>query len=160
MPIPSDDTIRLKVAEVIEAAAPLAVVYPWWVLDDEGQWLAVLKTGAKDFDSAGNARVHGYVMIRQDTDGRLVGNHGARRTYIYQIAAFHYFFMGTKTNNSEKLFSAEIDAVAAAFDAPTPLSPLDVRLQKPIHFVCDVKPKRFSETLHTGIADLIVEGCG
>lgn len=159
MALDSDDTIRLAIAAGIEGIATLAVVFPWWVLpEDPIAWPGALRADSIDLDSQGNKRVHAYVMKRDDSEGERVDARRVKRIYRYNIMAFHYFDMGTKTANSEKLFTAEIDAISAYFDNRVPLPAALARVEVLI-WRTRVNNKTFGEQLHLGFGTLELAPC-
>lgn len=159
MPTPSDATIRDAIGDVIAAAAPLAVVYRWWVLGaDEGQWPGYLRS-TSDTDSSGRKRVHGYVITRRQSTAEEVGNRNvARRTHTYWILGFHYYSTGTQASNSEDTFSAEIDAISDELDDKAGLvSALSRR--EPVSWDFDLKSVG-GELLHIARGIITVQPCG
>src|SRR5262245_26812712 len=156
----SDDTIRLKIKAVLQSAAPLAVVFPWWVLKDGfDQWPGILRADSTDLDPAtGKKRIHAYVIKREDSQGEWVAAKREKRRYFYQIFAFHYFSLGSETDNSEKLFIAEIDSITALFAVPENLDHSLKRVE-PIRWQTRVNTGQFGETLHIGIGSLELQPC-
>jgi hypothetical protein len=143
----------------IQSVAPLAVVYPWWVLpEDPIAWPGVLRADSNDLDAAGKKRIHAYVIKRDDTDGERVDSSRVRRRYFYTILGFHYFFIGSQTNNSEKLFTAEIDAITAYFDNRTTL-PAALGGVEVFRCRTRVNNKTFGEQLHLGFGSLELRPC-
>ncbi|HKX32097.1 MAG TPA: hypothetical protein VJ302_30705 [Blastocatellia bacterium] len=157
----SDDSIREKIAQVIQAQASKAVVFRWWVLgDDYSQWPGVLRAGSTDLDPAtSKKRIHAYVIKRETSEGTRRDPYRVKRIYRYQILAFHYFFMGTEENNSEKLFTAELDAITAVLDDRAGLVDPSLQRADPINWQTKINTGQFGETLHIGIGSLSLEPC-
>ena len=106
----SDKDIREAIAAQIQIAAPLAIVWPRWVLGhDPGDWPAVMRSPAD------GGKVHGWCLTRRyvPVTGEM-SNHVSTKPKYY-LSAVHYFLIGTNGDNSEDRFQAEIDAVIQQF---------------------------------------------
>lgn len=159
MPTPSDSTIRDALGDAIATAAPLAVVYRWWVLgQDDSQWPGLLRSSL-DTDADGRKRVHGYVITRRGSTGEYVGNKtAARRTHTYWILGFHYYSTGTQSSNSEDTFSAEIDAIMDSLDDKASAVSALSRME-PVAWDFDLKSFG-GELIHIARGVLTVTPCG
>ena len=104
----TDQQIRSEIETVIKTAAPLAIVYPWWVLGvRQDMWPALLRS------SSDGDRVHGYVITRAKDDGREKSMRCVVRNWTYDIYAAHYYATGNKTTNTDLTFNAEIDLITS-----------------------------------------------
>ena len=153
MPIPSDATIRSKIADVIETATTnKAVVFSYWVLGYEQlRWPGFLRS-AND-----QGRVHGYVIRRRESLGEVRGPNRVKRTYTYEILGLHYYYSGPEADNSEKLLSAEIDLLSDAFDKPGLLAAELARVE-PVTWRMQL-PSFGGELIHLVIGTLILQPC-
>ncbi len=149
--MPSDHDIRVGIAAKVKLAAPLAVVFPWWCLGfDIPRWPGMLRS---EDDSE---RAHGWVVTRRALD-RTEANNGFFDTRAtYAVWGFHYYATGNETANSEDLFQAELDAVAAAL---TPGAVSGVRLD-PLQFPLIQIAKFGEELLHVGQGQIVAFWCG
>ena len=148
----TDEQIRTDIESVITTAAPLAVVYPWWVLGlKEDMWVAAMRSPLD------NDRVHAYTFTRTRSDGMEKSMRCVERQWSYDIWALHYYSTGKKTANTDLLFNAELDAITEAFDN---VSGLPIRLQRrqPLQWSQDLGIYG-GEMLHFAIGLLTVEVC-
>jgi hypothetical protein len=151
MPIPTDAQIREQIAAAIQIAAPKAIVFPFWVIGfNETDWPGALISPNDE------KRVHGYVIGRRETDGFKRGNGCVRRTYGYFILGMHYYSGGPVTNNSEKLFSAEVDAITDKFDKPELLNSILARVQ-PLKLECFMRT--LGQQVHISRGTLFLSPC-
>jgi hypothetical protein len=149
--VPSDHDIRIDLQAVIEAAAPLAVVFPWWCLGfDLPQWPGML---VSDDDQD---RPHGWIITRQAISRAEAANGLTDRRATYAIWCFHYYDTGSEAANSEDLFQAEIDAVADALGAA---SVSGIHLE-PVQFPRILIAKFGEELLHVAQGSMEVVYCG
>src|SRR5262245_22810376 len=110
MPTYTEAQMREAIEGEIQAAAPLAVVFPRWALGgDERQWPGKLVSPA-DGD-----RVHGYVITRRRTFGERVNPTCVRRFFTYQIRGLRFYETGDRTANSDLAYNAELDTIYARF---------------------------------------------
>lgn len=148
----TDAQVRTAIEAVIVAAAPLAVVYPWWVLGaDSAIWAGVLKSS-----SDGN-RVHGYVLTRSRNVGVERGLRCVERTWSYDVWGFHHYSTGNRTANSDLDFNAELDAIALAFDDVASL-PAQLKRRDPLEWQVDLNVYG-GELLHFAVGQLTLEAC-
>lgn len=112
MPTFTEQQIRAAIETVIINAAPNAVVFPWWSLGHRRDtWPGQLKPLlGPDAD-----KVHGYVITRTATEGERKNPQCVERSFVYDIAAFHFYDTGNRTANSDYTFNAELDAICDAF---------------------------------------------
>jgi hypothetical protein len=143
MPDPTDAQIRAALKSVITTAAPLAVVFDWWVLGaEEDQWAGLLRSSLDA--SGGRNRVHGYVITRSGSDpnesraGRTRRDQ-VRRSQQYTILALHYYDPASMTvTNSDAAFNLEIDAISDALDDLTTVS-AHLAKAEPIQWAINLK---------------------
>lgn len=110
MPTFTESQMRLDIETQIIAAAPLAVVFPWWALgEDESQWPGKL------ISSADGDQVHGYVITRRRAFAERVNPGCVRNFFTYQIRGLRFYETGTRTANSDLTYNAELDAICARF---------------------------------------------
>jgi hypothetical protein len=148
--VATDQEIREGIGTVVQAAAPLAVVFPWWCLGfDTGRWPGLV-VSANDQD-----RPHGWVITRSAEERSEVPGGLFDVKSTYQVWAFHYYATGNEDANSEDLFSAEIDAVATAL---TPTSVAGVRLE-PLQFPIISIFQCGQELLHVAKGQLVASCC-
>lgn len=154
----TDDGVRTAIKAKIELVAPLAVVLPQWTLgslEDVANWPGILKSQ----NDAG--RTHGYVIEREETDGRIKGGGQSpmERIWTYLIFGLHYYLTANDFSNSRKLFNAEIDAICAEFD--TLASGMDIggaKRVEPLRFRLDLKPYG-GKLHHVGLGRLVLRPC-
>ena len=163
MASPADTSIRAALKSVIETAAPLAVVFDWWVLGaNEDQWPGYLRSSS-DLDANGQKRVHGYVITRIGADpneGRATRRNSAsvRRMFQYSILALRYYdSSSTSASNSDVTFNAELDAISDALDDLTSVSATLSRAE-PIAWAVNLKPYG-GELLHIARGVISVPSC-
>jgi hypothetical protein len=114
--MPTDSQIRAGLKQVIQKAAPNAVVYPWLNLEGSpNKWAGKLASPV-EVDAAGKARTHGYIISREADSGEWKTGNCAKRFYDYNILAFHYCNTGNETDNSDLLFNAELDQITTYLD--------------------------------------------
>src|SRR5262245_7638749 len=156
--MPSDSSLRIKIADVIETATlNKAVVFSYWVLgQDQTRWPGLLRS-PNDLNSDGTKRVHGYVITRRESTGTRVGNGCVQHTYSYLIQGFHYYYSGPESDNSEKLLTAEIDAITDKFDHRELLD-ADFGRVEPVQWTFDLKSVG-GELLHIVAGNLILPPC-
>jgi hypothetical protein len=158
MPIPTDATIRSKIADVIEVNAPKAIVFSYWVLGfDQLQWPGLLRS-PNDLDGT-TKRVHGYVIRRIESVGEIRGPSRVKRTYTYEILGLHYYFSGPEggAGNSEKLVSAEVDLLSDKFDKPGLLVAELARVE-PVRWRL-LLPNFGGELVHLMLGTLVLQPC-
>jgi hypothetical protein len=112
--------IRAALETIIKAAAPNAVVYPWWVLGhDQNMWPGLLRPSSGPDAN----KVHGYVITRTQTDGKRENQQCVERQFSYTVWGFHFYETGDRTANSDLAFNAELDAIADSFIVVSSLPP-------------------------------------
>src|SRR5262245_9465514 len=124
MPVFTELQIRDAIKTVLAAAAPNAVIFPWWVLGhDPNQWPGVLKPS-----SGPDAKmVHGYIVTRVNSEGIRRNSQCVRRIFTYAIWGFRYYdATSTNASSSDVVFNAELDAISQAFVIASSL-PLELR---------------------------------
>src|SRR5262245_38433276 len=148
--------MRAALQAEIEAAAPLAVVFPWWALGhDPNEWPGILKSPA-DSD-----RVHGYVITRRRTFGERENPNCVRRFFTYQIRGLRWYDeTGNEDANSDLAYNAELDAIGARFanksSLPAPLK----RIAEESELNFDVDLNVFGgELLHRSVGEITFEQC-
>lgn len=148
----TDAQVRTAIEGVIQTAAPLAVVYPWWVLGTKpDMWPGSLRA------SADGNRVHAYVFTRSRDEGVEKAMRCVDRLWTYDLWAFHYYSTGTKTANSDLTFNAELNAVAAAFDDVATLTAA-LKRRQPLQWNIDLNVYG-GELLHFAVGSLTIEAC-
>ena len=154
MAIPSDEDIRTKIAAAVQLVAPKAIVFPYWVIGfDETKWPGLLRS------SEDEGRVHGYVLGRRRSTGARRTVDCVRRNYNYLLLGLHYYKSGTVANNSEKLVSAEADAISDKFDKASLLDPALGQInQNPIEWEFFLRSPA-GELLHILRAAVVVPPC-
>lgn len=162
MPTPTDATIRTALKTVIETAAPLAIVFPWWALGaDEDEWPAILRSSADA--SGGRNRVHGYVITRSSNDategrGGRRNPESVKRLFQYTILALHYYNTASTTaSNSDVVFNTELDAISDALDDLTTVSSTLARAE-PIAWAINLKSFG-GELLHVARGLVSIPSC-
>lgn len=148
----TDNQIRTAIEGVITTAAPLAVVYPWWVLGvKQDMWPGLMRS------SADSDRVHGYVITRAQDAGVEKAMRCVERKWSYDIWALHYYQTGTRAGNSDLTFNAELDAISAALDD---VSTLDAALKRrsPINWMIDLNVYG-GELLHFAVGSITIDPC-
>jgi hypothetical protein len=148
----SDNEVRNAILSIIQGAAPLAIVYPWWALGAN----TMLWPGMLQSPNDGN-RIHGYVFTRIETRSKETAMRCVEKTWVYSIWGFHHYSTGTSSSNTDLDFVAEIDAINDAFNdignLPAPLkrrNPLDWGLDLHIYG---------GELLHMGYTQLQMIAC-
>lgn len=147
--------MRAALEGEIQAAAPLAVVFPWWALGgDESQWPGKLVSAA-DGD-----RVHGYVITRRRTFAERENSNCVRRFFTYQIRGLRFYETGNRTANSDLAYNAELDAICARFNSKSNLpqairriaedSELDFRIDLDLYG---------GQLLHRSVGEITIEQC-
>ena len=136
---------------VVQAAAPLAVVFPWWCLGfDMSRWPGLL-TSPDDDD-----RPHGWVITRMSILRTEAAQGLTDRRAVYAIWGFHDYSTGSEASNSEDLFQAELDAVADALGSDVVTG---VHLE-PLQYPQIQLSKFDQELLHLAKGDIGVVYCG
>ena len=144
--------VRASIKDVIQAAAPNAVIYPWWILGHkENHWPGLLRSSADD------NKVHGYVITRSSNEGTETGSRCVRRYWSYELWGFHYYETGNSTSNTDLTFNAEIDAITDSFDQITELALPLQRRQVP-KWIIDLGLYG-GELLHFAVGSLTIEAC-
>lgn len=148
----SDEDIRTAIAGVITTAAPLAVVFPWWVLGvKQDMWPGMLRS-SQDSD-----RVHGYVITRTADEGREVAMRCVERAWSYDIWAIHYYQTGTSAANTDLTFNEELDTITAAFDNVASLANA-LKRRSPIRWTIDLNVYG-GELLHFAVGQITFDPC-
>jgi len=148
-----DNEIRMALAAEIEIAAPLAIVWPRWVLGiDPSDWPAVMRS-AND-----QGRVHGYSMSRRSSSsvGEMSAHVSTESRYV--IVAVHYFEAGNDSTNSEDLFKAEIDAIRNRLAIHSP-DALAVSNHTELQVVIEGIQQTGAELIHWAWLELTVLSC-
>ena len=102
--------MREDIEGEIIAAAPVAVVFPWWALGgDDRTWPGKL------ISAADGDRVHGYVITRRRTFAERANPACVRRFFTYQIRGLRFYETGDREANSDLTYNAELDAICARF---------------------------------------------
>jgi hypothetical protein len=148
----TDAQVRTAIETVIQTAAPLAVVYPWWVLGAKQDIWPGLVRSASD----GN-RAHGYVFTRSRDEGIEKAMRCVDHLWTYDLMGFHYYSTGTKAANTDLTFNAELDAIAAAFDDVASL-PAALKRRQPLQWNVDLNVYG-GELLHFAVGSLTIEAC-
>lgn len=155
----TDEQNRVAIAAVIEAAAPLAVVFPFWVFgfEAEDKWPGFLRS-PDDLNSDGKKRVHGYVVTRRNSAGVDSGLCGVKRRAEYLIFGVHYYLTGDSNSRSEDLFGTEIDAITAALDDRLALATVHPELarREPVSWTFNLKSYG-GEMVHIAVGTLAIE---
>ena len=149
----SDADVREAIRSVVATAAPLAVVFKWWVLGHKRETWPGLLRSSSDAD-----RVHGYIITRSKDEGEPKAMNCVRRLWTYDIAAFHYYATGTQSANTDLTFNAEVNALCDAFDDVTGLDASIRRIRTPLTFRVDLDVFG-SELLHIGQGQIVIEAC-
>jgi hypothetical protein len=120
----TDLQIRTAIQGVLAAAAPNAIIFPWWALGhDQNQWPAILKPSTGP--DAG--KVHGYIITRTNSEGLRKNSECVRRLFNYVIWGFYFYDeTSTNSNSSDVRFNAELDAFCDAFKIASSL-PAELR---------------------------------
>lgn len=148
----TDLQVRQAIESVVQANAPNAVIYPWWVLGaNPGMWAAMLKSPND------GGRVHGYVFTRIGDVGREVGMRCVEHTWTYDLWGFHHYSTGNKTSNTDLDFIAELDAISAAFDAVGNLPP-QLKRREPLNWTVDLNVYG-GELLHFANTNVTLIAC-
>jgi len=148
----TDLDIRTALESVITTAAPLAVVYPWWVLGvKQDMWPGLLRS------STDSDRVHGYVITRTQDAGREVAMRCVERDWSYDIWALHYYQTGNKAANSDLTFNTELDAITAALDDVASLANA-LKRRQPIRWAIDLNVYG-GELLHFAVGSITIDPC-
>jgi hypothetical protein len=106
----TEDEMREDLEGVIQTAAPLAVVFPWFALGgDEQTWPGKL-VSVKDQN-----RVHGYVITPTRTYSIRQNPNCLRQFFGYRISGLHWYETGKRTSNSDLIHAAEIRAICQQF---------------------------------------------
>lgn len=142
-------------AEII-AAAPLAVVWPFWALGgDERLWPGKLVSVADE------NRVHGYVITRRETRAERAQPNCVRRFFTYQIRGLRWYDeKGTRTANSDLVYNAELDAICARFANKSTLPQAIRRIAEnsELNFTVDLNLYG-GELLHRAVGQITIEQC-
>ena len=156
MPTPTftESQIRAAIKTVLAAAAPNAVIFPWWALGhDPNTWPGILKPSSGPDAN----KTHGYIFTRINTEGERRNSECVRRRFQYVIWGFYFYDeTSTNTDSSDIRFNAELDAINNAFITPSSL-PLELRrVQEEPEFKLDLAVLG-GETLHYATGRLVVE---
>jgi hypothetical protein len=155
MSYPSDKAVRAAIRAVIVGAAPLAKVLTRWTLgsiENSNDWPGELKA------ITDQQRTHGYVITREEISGEPAGSSIKGRIWTYTIFVLHYHASGNDALNSEDVFSAELDAVVAAFDLIDNANIGGAKRREPIRFRTDLKTYG-GKLHHVALGTLILEPC-
>jgi hypothetical protein len=156
MPTYTEAQMRAALEEEIKAAAPLAVVFPWWVLGhDERQWPGKLVSPAD-----GN-RVHGYVITLRRTYSVRVNPACVRQFFTYQIRGLRWYDReGKREANSDLAFVAELVAICQRFGNRANLPPSIRRIAegKELDFTIDLALYG-GQLLHRPVGTITIEQC-
>lgn len=147
--------MREAIETEIIAAAPLSVVYSWWILGgDENQWPAKL-VSVNDSN-----RVHGYVITRRRTFADRENPACVRRFFTYQIRGLRFYESGTRTSNSDLTYNAELDAICARFANKNTLPKAISRIadESELDFRVDLNWLG-GELLHLSLGEITIEQC-
>lgn len=153
--------IREAIKEVVEAAAPLAVVFSWWCLrPDPNTWPGILTpTSGADSD-----KPHGYVITRRRTEPTGGGDDGrinvcrVRRLFNYDIIGIHYHDTGNEDANSDLKFNAELDAICDSFINKENFQDTALARSHVPEFAVDLRMLGGS-LKHFALGSLVVEQC-
>lgn len=107
---------KAAIKEVLEACAPLSVVFDWWVFgDDEKKWPTLLKS-PNDLDSNNRERTHGFVVefeaAMPPTEQRLGGYDSEH--WRFRIVGLHYHLVEA-AEHSSKLCLTELMEISKVF---------------------------------------------
>lgn len=161
MSYPSDNAVRAAIKAVIASGVtqvggqPIAKILTRWTLgsiDQSNDWPGELKAPNDQ------QRTHGYVITREEISAEVKGNVGPTRIWTYTIFVLHYHSSGNDALNSEDTFSAELDAVVAAFDTVASANIGGAKRREPIRFRTDLKPYG-GKLHHVALGTLILEPC-
>lgn len=147
--------MRAAIEAEIIAAAPLSVVFPWWVLGgDENQWPGKL---ISPFDSD---RVHGYVITRRRVFGVRENPNCVRQFFTYQIRGLRFYDDGNRTANSDLTYNAELDAICARFANKSTLPPAIKRIAEDSELDFRIDLDWYgAQLLHRSIGEITFEQC-
>ena len=150
---PNDSQIRESLRALIQAAAPLALVFPRWELGyNPVEWPGLIRSS----NDAG--RAHGWVITRRRNNGKKDHKRCVKRDWAYAVWGFHYYLTGDDALNSEDLFSAECDAVAETLDKDLETAQPELQIIEPVD--CQFDLYGFGgEMLHVAQGVLIVRPC-
>lgn len=111
MPTYTEAQMREAIETEIKAAAPKAVVFPWWALGgDERQWPGKLVSTADE------KRVHGYVITPSRTYSVRESASCVRQRFTYEIRGLRWYDdTGTRIANSDLAYTAELVAICGRF---------------------------------------------
>ena len=150
----TDLQIRTAILGVLAAAAPNAIIFPWWALaHDPDTWPAILKPSTGP--DAG--KTHGYILTRMNSEGTRRNSECVKRLFSYAIWGF-YFYDETSNNttSSDVRFNAELDTITNAFIIAASL-PAELRkVQEEPQFKVDLASLG-GELLHYATGQLVVE---
>ncbi len=150
---PSDKQIREGITSLIQAAAPLSVAFPRWILGYvPADWPGLLRSPADD------KRTHGWVTTQRGDDGTKKGQSCTNRDYTYAVWGFYFYETGSDSLNSEDLFSAEREAVVKTLDDDLPLLLPQLSIITPISFQYDLYGFG-GELVHVAQGRLVVRPC-
>jgi hypothetical protein len=148
-----DKDIRMALAAQIEIAAPLAIVWPRWVLGaDPADWAGVMRS------ENDGGKVHGYSMSRRSSSsvGEMSAHVSTESRYV--VVAVHYYLVGDDATNSEDIFKAEIDAIRAQLALHDP-SALAVSNHNELQVTVEGIQQAGAEKLHWAWLELTVMSC-
>lgn len=148
-----DKTLRRQIASQIRIAAPLAIVWPRWVLGAEVRdWPAVMRS------SLDSNRVHGWCVSRRTVPVTEEMSDHVSLSPRYTISGVHYHLVGTDDDNTEDLFQAEIDAIIAQF-AMHDETAIEIANHDGMQFRIIGYQNSGAELLHWALADLTLYIC-
>lgn len=148
----SDQQIRTALEGIITTAAPLAVVYPWWVLGvKQDMWPGLMRS------SLDSDRVHGYVITRAQDEGVEKAMRCVNRSWSYDIWALHYYQTGNRTANSDLTFNTELDLITSALDDIATV-PNELKRRQPIRWTIDLNVYG-GELLHFAVGSITIDPC-
>lgn len=148
----SDQQIRTALEGIITTAAPLAVVYPWWVLGvKQDMWPGLMRS------SSDSDRVHGYVITRAQDEGVEKAMRCVNRSWSYDIWALHYYQTGNRIANSDLTFNTELDLITAALDDIVTV-PNELKRRQPIRWTIDLNVYG-GELLHFAVGSITIDPC-
>lgn len=142
----TDKEIRQTLEAVIKRGAPDAKVFPWFSLEGSPKtWAGQLAT-LLQLDAANRAKVHAYLISRDESEGTFTSANCAKRFFDYQIFGFHFYLTGNREDNSDYDFNEELDLITSYLDNLTLVSDItDIdrilgTREKPIKWEIHVDP--------------------
>lgn len=146
--------MREAIEGEIKAAAPKAIVYPWWALGGtESAWPGKLVSPADD------NLVHGYVITPSRTYSERENPNCVRQFFTYEVRGLRWYDdAGTRAANSDLDYTAELIAICQRFANKSSLPQSIRRIVNEWDFRINLNLYG-GQLLHRSIGSITIEQC-